>query len=422
MTWTIAADQRHLLRDGQDDFLLADTLWAALHRADDEGFRRVVQRRAQQGFTGLMMSLLPIAHDRSGDTRAPFHPAADGEPDFSRIDQRWLHDARARVELVRAAGLTPVLMLQWVNYVPGTWGSADHPHLVMDREQTRCFVESVVPAFRDLHPIWSLSGDDTFTSRESVEHYRAVAPQVRRLDPDGLVTLHTGGWHNFPAQLDDLVDFVGFQSGHDGANWQQAPATWNHYLDQNLPRRPRMNLEPPYEGHGYNNSEGRYLAREVRIASWRSVLAGAGAGLGYGAHGLWSWHHRGEPFSSEDWSSMPFDALAALEFPGADDVAWLRQMVLRHQLWRVDDRADLVVRTRFGIQVGADAELSLLAIYAPHAFSFEVQVPAHEYEVQGHDVVTRRPVEVSTSVGGSGTLVIDTPLALTEHLYVLTRR
>lgn len=423
MTWTIADDHRHLLRDGQDDFFLTDTLWAALHRAEIDNFARVLDRRVEQGFTGVMMSLLPIAHDRSGEMVVPFPDGPDGQPDFREVDPAWLARAVTMVGMVAERGLTPMLMLQWLNYVPETWGSIDTAHLVMSDEQTRDFFQTVVPAFVGFDPLWSLSGDDTFTSRAAVEHYLAAAATLRELDPDHLLTAHTGGYHRFPEALDDVVDFIGFQSGHDGANWEQAPATWNRYLDQgSRPRRPRMNLEPPYEGHGYSSSTGRYLAREVRLASWRSVLSGAGAGLGYGAHGLWSWHHRGEPFSSEDWSSMPLDAMSALRFPGAADVGWLRQIVIEHGLWVLDDRSDLVVRDRSGIRVGADADLSLVVVHAPHAFAFEVQVPAEDYDVIAYDIVARERAEVSRSVGGSGMVVIDTPDALTEHLYVLTRQ
>lgn len=421
-SWTIAPDGEHLLRDGRDDMLLLDTLWAALHRADEEEFLQVLDTRAEQGFSGVMMSALPIAHDRSGDMHDPLRRRPGREADGS-LDPDWVARARRMVAAVTARGLTPFIVLQWVDYVPGTWASLEHPDVALDDETTRAYVTELVQALADHDPIWCLSGDDVFTSTAARERYRLIHDVVRGLDPNALVAVHTGGWVNLPDEVRELADVVGFQSGHDGANWAENPASWNHYLDSLPgPRGVRMNLEPCYEGHGFDGGTGRYTARDVRLASWRSVLSGAGAGLGYGAHGLWSWHHRGEAFSSEDWSGMPFDAMTALTFPGADDVGYLRSLVLQHRLWRLRDRSDLVVRDRSGIRVGADRSLDVMAVHSPHAFSFEVQVDAVDVDVRGYDLQSRAEVEVARSVGGSGRLVIDTPAAFADHLYVITRR
>lgn len=421
-TWRLAPSGDHLTCDGRDDFLLADTLWAAMHRAETERLATVLDRRRDQGFSGAMMSILPIAHDRSGQIRHPFRAGDDGNPDFGSLDEAWLEHAAEVVEMVVERGLVPVLMLQWVNYVPGTWASREAPELVMNDADTLAMVDGVVGRLREFHPIWSVSGDDTFTSDAAVARYRLIAERVRELDPEALVTAHTGGWINLPDAIAEVVDFVGYQSGHDGANWDVNPQQWNHYLDTVATRRPAMNLEPPYEGHGYGSGRGRYLAREVREASWRSVLTGAGAGLGYGAHGLWSWHRAGESFSSEGWSGMPFDAMVAAELPGAGDVGWLREQAVTHRFWELVDRSDLSVQDTSGITVGATRDLARAVVYSPHAFRFEIQLKAADYDVEGWDIVRREPVPVTTSVGGSDMLVVETPERPGEHLYVLTRR
>lgn len=408
--WTVADDGRHLLRDGRPDVLLADTQWAAIDRAPLDEFDKVVRLRHEQGFNAIMVSLLPIAGDRSGDDEAP--PGPD--------DAGWLDRVDQIISTIRRHGLTPVVMLQWVTYVPDSWAARDA--YVMDDAASLALLDAVVPRIRAFDPIWSLSGDDTFTSPASLPRYRLLAERLRELDPDHLVTAHTGGWINLPAELHELIDIVGYQSGHDGANWGENPQSWHRYLSRLRPRRPWLNLEPPYEGHGDGTGSFRYLAREVRTASWRSMLTGGGAGLGYGAHGLWSWHREGETFTSESWSGIPFPAPVAARFPGAEDVAWLRRMVLDHRLWRLDDRSDLVVRDSSGIIVGADPELSTLAVHAPQPFRFEVQVDDADYDVRGWDLTARREIEVSRRSGESGRLNIDTPHELADHLYLLTRR
>lgn len=421
MTWALAPDGRHLQRDGADDVLLADTWWAALHRAPHSEFEDALDLRAEQGFNAVMMSLLPISHDASGEV---WHPFVGGEAGIRTgdLEDAWLRHAESMLALTTDRGLTPVVMIQWVNYVPGTWASRERPDLVMSDEATIAFLDRVVPALLPHRPIWSLSGDDTFLTEQSVERYELIHERLRRHDPTGLVTAHTGGFVSLPQRVLDLTDLVGFQSGHDGANWADNPASWNHYLDAIGAHCPRINLEPPYEGHGYDSGAGRYDARRVRTAAWRSVLSGAGAGMAYGAHGLWSWHREGDPFSSEGWSGMPFDAMTALRFPGANDMTRLRELVLEHRMWRLGDRSDLVVRDRSGIRVGGSRDLDLVVVHAPHAFSFEVQVDAGAYDVHGYDLEHATAVEVPVSTGPSGRLVVETPRECVEHLYVLERR
>lgn len=417
--WTTSG--RGLLRDGVPDFLLADTQWASLHRAEPERFEALLDLRAAQHFTGIMMSILPIAHDRSGNLFHPFETDSDGVPDFARLDEGWLDRAEQMVAAVAQRGLVPVLMLVWVDYVPGTWASLAAPELAMDEAQTLALVDAVVTRLRGYQPIWSVSGDDTFTSGDAIARYRAIARRVRELDPDALLTAHTGGWINLPPAVAELIDLVGYQSGHDGANWRDNPQQWNRYLAACAPGMPSANLEPPYEGHGYSGGRGRYTDREVRLASWRSVLTGAGAGLGYGAHGVWPWHHAGDEFSSEGWSGMPFDVEVAAQFPGASQLAWLRDTAIDLEFWTLVDRADLVVRDASGIVVGATPDLSRLVIHAPEAFAFEVQVLARDYTVSAYDIVAAEPVEARTHPGESGMLNIAQPTRFTEHLYVLER-
>ncbi|WP_203567677.1 apiosidase-like domain-containing protein [Aestuariimicrobium ganziense] len=416
--WSVAAGGDHLLRDGQDDFVLADTLWMSLHRTTPDQMRALAAQRAAQGFTCLMLSVLPLEHDRSGDDTT----AIVGEVGQRRLDPAWVEQAEHLLQIVVDAGLTPMIMIQWVTWVPDTWASRQSEVVPFTDEESLALVDTVAGWGERFGVLWSLSGDDTFTSPASIERYQLLSERLRQHRPDDLVTLHTGGWVNLPAPLVDLVDFFGFQSGHDDANWDENPTAWNRYLAVVGPGRPRMNLEPPYEGHGYGGGRGRYTPVMVRTASWRSILSGAGAGLAYGAHGLWSWHHAGEPFSSEGWSGIPFDAQVATTFPGADDVAHLRRLVIDHQMWQLLDRSDLVARDRSGIRVGATADLSLVIVHAPEPFRFEIQLDAADYDLASHDLASRQPCTVARDVTDEGRLLVAQPDRPVDVVHVLTRR
>ena len=62
------------------------------------------------------------------------------------------------------------------------------------------------------------------------------------------------------------------------------------------------------------------------------IVAGAAAGLGYGAHGVWSWHRRGEGFAAGDVHGHPFPFSVAAVRRSAMD--YLDQAeILRHDSW-----------------------------------------------------------------------------------------
>ncbi len=74
-----------------------------------------------------------------------------------------------------------------------------------------------------------------------------------------------------------------------------------------------------------------YSADEVYDACRRSILAGADAGITYGANGLWNWcRENGKP---EGLAAQFYGVTAvwrdALHFPGAGRIAGLKELVDR---------------------------------------------------------------------------------------------
>ena len=96
-----------------------------------------------------------------------------------------------------------------------------------------------------------------------------------------------------------------------------------------------MNAEPSYEAHRIGGGVGRFGRAAVRRQIWDSVVAGASAGVTYGAHGLWGWHRNDDPFSSVHFSGTPLDWREALLLPGADDAVTCRRIVEAENLLRL---------------------------------------------------------------------------------------
>src|SRR5439155_8185436 len=139
---------------------------------------------------------------------------------------------------------------------------------------------------------------------------------------------HTCPWATVPDIIADLPgpSFYGYQSGHERERQARIHEAAESYALRPI-RRPIVNLEPCYEGSRQAFTQFRFVARDVRYATWVSILAGASAGIGYGAQGVWGWHHAGGMFMSTEFSGEPFDRWDALRFEGAWDVGLTRHIV-----------------------------------------------------------------------------------------------
>jgi hypothetical protein len=410
------------LRNGVPTFLLADTLWAAFSRMSKTEWRDVMRLRRRQGFNAVNISILPIAHDRSisADAAVPFRRRDDGSWDLDRLDVAYFDNARRMVETALDEGIVPVLVVLWCNYVPNTWGAALTPETVLDEEQTDRYVGLVLEKFADLGPVFCISGDERFDDDVAVARYRRTLQTVRSAAPDCLTTLHSTPDAKLPADLlaDPALSFYSYQSGHD-TGWDERAAELPQRYHAHRHHKPLVSMEPCYEGHGYGRGSGRHDARSVRLASWAGVLSGAGAGLGYAAHGAWSWHRVGDAFNGESFSGTPFAAHLAVDFPGAWDVGLLRRIVEEHGLYDLRPRQDLLVSTASGTRLGMSADGRRTALYLPHPFPVGVRTDLSDRRLQVWDLGHGRRDDVRIRCS-QGVTTFDQPDFLHDALYVLT--
>src|SRR4051794_25744171 len=157
---TVDVGGRYLRQGGRPVFLLADTLWAAFSRMTAAEWQDALRLRRRQGFNAVNVSVVAISHERSlgGSSFGPFAPLRDGGWDLDRPDLDYFARARSLVASAHELGLTVVLVVLWCTYVPGTWGAARAPGLVMNERQTRRYLNLLVETFADLHPVFCVSG------------------------------------------------------------------------------------------------------------------------------------------------------------------------------------------------------------------------------------------------------------------------
>lgn len=418
----VAASGDHFIAEGSPYVLCADTVWSAFAEAQPHEWEAYLDLRRAQGFNTLLISVLPILHDRSvhPDTREPY-PLHDGRFDFAAPDEAYFENARRMVETAVERGFRAALVALWCTYVPGTWGSDRNPHAVMSTEETGGYLERLTRTFAAYDPIYVVSGDDRFATPDAVQRYAWALDRLTALAPDALTTFHSTPDTDLPAELAAApgLSFYSYQSGHDHRGQDRTHELAMLYRGKPV-RRPVVNLEPCYEGHGYGQGLGRFTRYDVRRAVWCSLLAGAGAGLGYGAHGMWGWHRPTGRFTSGAWSSEPFSWDVALRFEGAWDVGFARGLVEDHGLYLLDARQDLLTEAAPGVRVGATADMETVAVYVPHAVDVELVLDPAGYRVTGWNLADRVRLTARLRTSGAG-LVLEQPAYNADTIYILTR-
>ena len=329
---TVAPDHRTLVRDGKPFFWLADTIWSAFTNVTDEEWIAYLDKRAAQGFTVLQLNAL-AQWDRCGCAfdRYPFVTLDHGKTfDFSSVNDEYFEHARWMVGEAVARGLVPAIVVMWSNYVPDTWASAIISDNVMPEQLVVPVVEKICSTFNEFEPVYIISGDTDWDRPGSLERYRLVTSAVEDAAPRALLAYHIKGRYDvLPRELAEHADVYLYQSGHNLAAQRGAYELAESFLARD-PVRPVINSEPCYEQMGYSHMlYGRFRRADVRLACWRSLLAGANAGITYGAHGIWNWQNPdvkvGNALGEGFLQALRHEQALYLE--GANDFGFARELV-----------------------------------------------------------------------------------------------
>jgi hypothetical protein len=294
------------------------------------------------------------------------------------------------VRLAVEYGFLPALVLLWGDYVKDTTFSDRDPSHIIPFDRVVPYIDYVVKRFKAYHPTYLISGDTNFGSDQTVAYYQAALGRVKALDPDALTTLHLQPAAKIPEPLADSpeLDYYMYQAGHRLEESHHNYTLAADFLSYPV-KRPIVNGEPPYEGHGFGNRYGRFGAFHVRKAFWHSILAGAKAGFTYGAHGVWSWHTRGAGFTSESWSKFPFDWKDALRMPGAADASFSAWLVERYGMQRLLPAEELLQTPYEEIRCAAAGDRSIVVAYLPYGNDIQLALDLSGYDILRIGLVTR---------------------------------
>lgn len=393
---TVHPSGTHVLRDGMFFPMIFDTAWAAIPDAGIEEWRYYVTSRRMQGFTGMLVQALPCLHDRSirKESRVPFALDADGHYRFDQPNLDYFATARELVRIASEEGMVVCLAFLWVNYVPNTWGAERTPWAVMSDADRRAYVSLITKTFAEFDPVFVVSGDEHFTDPVAIATYVEVLDQVTREAPHCLTAVHSAPTADLPAVLADSpnLDIYGYQSGHDLATQHRCYDLATLYLNKPV-RRPILNMEPAYEEFGIPpDTPARWLASDVRRAIWWSILAGAAAGIGYGAHGVWQWHARGNEFLTQSSVREPFPWQAAMHFPGANDVSLAGHLLGEHRLYDFKPNQAAILENPGEVRAATSADDRQIAVYAPYATALTLRRSGKHRQVAAWSLADRRPI------------------------------
>lgn len=388
---------------GRPFFYLADTCWSAFTNCTAGEWEEYLDYRKAQGFNALQINILP-QWDRS-EVRPevlPFAVGPDGKYDYFHWNGAYFDRAKRFLGMAADRGFVPALAMLWCDHVPGTWASERMPDHIMPFGAVRPYVAFAAEQFARFDPVYLVSGDTNFGTPEAAKYYLAALETVKKVSPDALTTLHLcGGLSDLPAEIENspLLDFYMYQSCHDRKGQHLAYDLAETFYRKPV-KRPVVNGEPCYEGHGFGNEYGRFGAFDVRRAVWSSLLSGAKAGVTYGAHGIWSFHKKGEPFPGEAYSKMPFPWRTALRLPGAWDVSFARSLF---ETWGLADLepAELPAGGYPEIRAAVSKDGGKVAVYIPYAVQVTLGTEFRDFDWTLVDLQDRRfgKPEVAVSPG-----------------------
>ena len=397
----ISATQDYLLRDGKPFFYLADTAWMAFSNFPLAHWPRYLAYRKRQGFTALQISILPVTHDTSmsPDNLDPFLSDADGKWNPTAYNEAYFDKAEKMVAMAVEQGFVPVLGVLWANYVPGTGFSRRTPiPTAMPLDAAVAYATYAAGRFKKYDPAFFISGDTSFDSPEEEKYYLAASQAVRAVCPDALQTMHLSPRADLSQPLCESIDFYMYQSGH-GTQSQDRPYLLAEKFTAYPIKRPVVNSEPPYEGHGRVGEKSRFNAFDVRKATWQSLLSGAKMGVTYGAHGIWMFHRRGMNFLNAANSFEPFDWDQALLLDGAWDVGYAKWLFETYNFFELEP-ANIVLNNDKEIRAATTKDGSKVALYSPYSFDVELAIDLSGYRCVQIDLGTRR-VLTPEVVGGT---------------------
>lgn len=352
------SDNRRYLShaDGTPFFWLGDTAWNGPLCSTPEDWNFYLTQRKRQQFTAVQWVATQWISAPGGDwtgelaysghERILVHPSF-----FQRLDQK--------IVAMNRAGLLSVPIMLWAAHWSNEAVNARNPGYALPEDQAIRLARYMLARWGAYHTVWLLPGDGDYRG-ERAERWKRIGRAVFADTTQALIGLHPGGmqWNMAEFREETWLTLVGYQSGHGDDDhtfeWlvEGPPSSdW-----QNVPARPVINLEPPYEDHIAYQSRRRHDDYSVRRALYWSLLVSPTAGVTYGGHGIWGWDDGSAPPIGHDNTGIPRPWQQALMLPAAGQLQHLTQLMISLPWWQLRPAQDVLA-----LQPGSDAKRYFVA-------------------------------------------------------------
>jgi Protein of unknown function (DUF4038)/Putative collagen-binding domain of a collagenase len=334
--FTVSANHRYLLKDGQPFFWLGDTGWELFHRLDRAEADVYLKKRSEQGFTviqAVVLAEMDGLHTPNAYGDLPLlndDPATPNEKYFTHAD--YIIDKAAEY------GISIALLPTWGDKVfKDRWGAGPE---IFNEQNAGVYAAWLANRYKDRKNIvWVLGGDRIPRNNTDVNTWRAMGKAIMKATGNKAVI----SFHPQPNQLgsaewfhqDEWLAFNMFQTGHcrDAAVYDKIQGVYN------LPIiKPVMDAEPIYEDHPvcFNVKDlGTSNAFDVRRSAYLDLFSGA-FGHTYGCHDIWQMNSsKHEPVNGPHYSWQQ-----ALDLPAAGQMIYVRRLMTSFPLTeRVPDQS-----------------------------------------------------------------------------------
>lgn len=401
-------NKRNFTLDGKPFFYLADTVWSAFTNIQMENWDYYLEKRKSQGFTVLQINTLPQWDRCMTDVGVYPFPTEDGQSfDFSSFCQDYYDRARQMCQMAVNKGFQLALVVLWLNYVPGTWGSRMLSTNIMPKEFLPTYAKKVVDEFDEFNPMYIVSGDTDLDTEDAISYYQILLEAMCEYSPDSLKGMHIKRGYDFlPECFLEHIDYYMFQSGHNRDGQDMAYLLPERFLEK-YPAKPLLNSEPCYEQMGYSRKVyGRFSQYDVRKAAWTSILSGACAGVTYGAHGIWNWQKMNTPKNpvlGEGFDEAP-PWEQALALPGAWDYGYIHYLLRQNGIQEIAPASELIVNETPEIRMGKTPDGDYL-IYMPSNTNVMIHKDLTGYEMNIVDLAQKNVAFYDAHVENGNTII-----------------
>lgn len=378
--------------DGTPFFWLACTAWNGALKSTDEEWEYYLNQRVKNHYSLIQ---LVTTEWRGCEKNAEGLKAIEGIEKI-RIHPEFFKRIDRKIDEANKKGLVVSPVVLWA--LPFAEGRELSPGYSLPLEEAVLLAKYIVARYQGNHVIWTLGGDGKYYD-DLEERWKEIGRRVFNDIDHAPVTLHPHGssWVGDIYDQEAWYNVMGYQSSHsnekgvvDWINKGPMVEMWSK-----LKPMPYINMEPNYEEIGF-----RIFAKDVRNASYWSLLATPLAGVTYGANGIWPWLAEGEKIENHGDKGGVTGWRKSIEFPGSIQMGYLAGFFEKLEWWKLFPANEILAfqpgekTFNHWISVSKSRDDQTIVVYIPEKAEVKLYNPnGYKYSAQWFNPLTNEYLE-----------------------------